>query len=1403
LISEDGKHYDILALGGEKGSTRVGQNEPLEGSSVGLAVKENRLVVVNKSEDSGITGIFAFMVAPLIASGRVIGTLNIGSKTTNTFGPREERLVLQIASLLATTIESRRLLAQTRQRAEELAVVNRIARTISEALELDQMLESVLEEISRVLPVDAFMVGIYDQDKNLLEYPLVYDSGERYQIGLDTPSPKSLTYEVLHTLNPVFTLRTPEEVEAKFKQGSGLVGDKSKVSASLMYVPLFLGKRSTGMVSIQSYEYNAYRPEDLTLLESIANHVAVALENARLFRETEQRAEELSVVNRVAQVVSQMLELDDLYSAVHEQIQRAIVSDAFYIAIYNREDETINFPYLVDEGERYIIDPIPATSDLEVVQVITTGEPILENYVDQETAEQQFSGEVLLATKKAPTSMIFVPLRSGLEPVGAISIQNYQSHRYTQADVDLLSGIAYHLAVALENARLFSETERRAEELAVINKIAQAVSGQIEQQELLSTVYDQIRRVMPVDAFTVTAFNAETEMLHYLMVVDEGKQFEQKPTALGVGAVSRVIKEGQPILINRTQEELDELAQKQGVVLIGNVQRFSASLIFVPLQIGVETIGGLSVQSYELNAYGQPEIELLIGIANHVAVALENVRLFEETQNTLAETELLYNMGTHINRAVTLQDLVAVVGVPGIAPGAQSAGLFRFELDEEGQPEWMELEASWIGAGESVLPIGSRLHMPEIPLTAAELYTPNEPLLIENIATDDRVDTSAKALLRGLNTKAVAIIPMQQLDSWIGTLIIRWGEPYPFGLREQRVYNSLARQMSTALSNQLLLTETQDRATQLEKLTQIETALSQADDEEGIVESLALLAVDSQMLSLHYIVEEDKPKTAFTAARWVSDGNNGDEASLYEPFDIGLYAGFNLGLKNPDKISYVSDIKSDERITKSAVKEAKKTDYRAIMVIPLRSVGRWLGFVTVTWSEAHKFSAAEVAIWEQLREPLAANVASRRAYLAQQEALSETAVLYETGAQLSTASSYDEVLTVIRKNTVLGQGITNVNIMLFEHEWRQGKTPAYMDVLTFWSQVDLEQANLRFHIDHYPSAKGILEKASLSPLVFTDVPNSTEIDEKMKLMLVNDFKTKTFVIFPLSIRGEWIGVVAANYAKETNLSQREIRRIEAIVQQAGIAIQGLRNLEQAEQQAREARNRSNELVVLNEMGRSLTALVDMDSILENVYRYTARLMDANNFYIAFFDMKRNEISFALDIRGDRVMRNAGTRKAGKGLTEHIIDTKEPLLIADNVDDKLDELGIEKIGPSAASWLGVPLMVGSQVIGVIGLQQWETPRTYNEQHLHLLTSVAAQAAIAIENARLFEQIQARARRERILREVTAKVRGAADADSVMRTAVQEIGRALGRRTFVYLNQNQPQELESTKEEAYGD
>jgi hypothetical protein len=315
-----------------------------------------------------------------------------------------------------------------------------------------------------------------------------------------------------------------------------------------------------------------------------------------------------------------------------------------------------------------------------------------------------------------------------------------------------------------------------------------------------------------------------------------------------------------------------------------------------------------------------------------VAVTLENARLFEQTQETLAETELLYNLGAQINQAVTLQDLVNVVNPAGIAPGASSAGLFRFEHDEDGQAEWMELEANWSTRGTAVLPIGSRIHLRELSLAAAELYMPNEPLLINNIKEDERVDEATRTILQQVNTAAMAIIPMQQLESWIGALIIRWETPYPFGSREKRLYNSLSRQMSTALSNQLLLTETQERAGELEKLNRIETSRSQADDEAGILEALALLAGENQAVTLHYTVEDERPVQAYTVAHWERGIIQTDDNLLYKPFNIQEHAGLNLGLKQPDKVIFVTDVQHDNRLDEKAIQEAAKIGYRGRLV---------------------------------------------------------------------------------------------------------------------------------------------------------------------------------------------------------------------------------------------------------------------------------------------------------------------------------------------------------------------------------------------------------------------------------------------------------------------------------------
>jgi GAF domain-containing protein len=205
--------------------------------------------------------------------------------------------------------------------------------------------------------------------------------------------------------------------------------------------------------------------------------------------------------------------------------------------------------------------------------------------------------------------------------------------------------------------------------------------------------------------------------------------------------------------------------------------------------------------------------------------------------------------------------------------------------------------------------------------------------------------------------------------------------------------------------------------------------------------------------------------------------------------------------------------------------------------------------------------------------------------------------------------------------------------------------------------------------------------------------------------------------------------------------------------------------------------RAEELAVLNEMSRTLTAILDVDTTIESIYHYTSRLMDTTNFYVALYDPQQDEVSFPLYAEGERT-RRVGPRRAGKGLTEYVIRTREPLLIEENVSARTEELGCDLVGQEAQSWLGVPMTIGERVIGVVAVQSYTTARLYDKNDHDLLSAVASQAAIAIENARLFEQAQARAEREQLVRTITDKVRQGTDREAIMRITLQELGQMLG-------------------------
>ncbi len=222
------------------------------------------------------------------------------------------------------------------------------------------------------------------------------------------------------------------------------------------------------------------------------------------------------------------------------------------------------------------------------------------------------------------------------------------------------------------------------------------------------------------------------------------------------------------------------------------------------------------------------------------------------------------------------------------------------------------------------------------------------------------------------------------------------------------------------------------------------------------------------------------------------------------------------------------------------------------------------------------------------------------------------------------------------------------------------------------------------------------------------------------------------IVQSLRVSREQVGRVYISYTEERDFIEEESALLGDIVRRVSSYIENQRLL-------RESQSRAEEMAVLNEMSRALTMMLDVDAVIENIYHHVSRLIATTNFYVALYDAEQDEVSFPLYAEGEEI-RRAGRRRAGKGLTEQVIRTREPLLIGENVAARLEELGIEMIGTEALSWLGVPLMVGQQVIGVIAVQSYTIPRLYDERDRDLLAAIANQAAVAIQNARSFEQAQ---------------------------------------------------------------
>jgi len=575
------------------------------------------------------------MMSPLYIGSRAEGVISAQSYTFDLYTDEHLMLLTAISQQVAIAIENARLFEQTTKRAQRLAILNEIGREISTLSELPTLMENVYQQVHNALSTDLFFIGLYDEGKNELTFPIMYDNGRRWEQAPGKVTGETFSGKAILTKKPFLI----NEWSVSVKEGESkpvMVGDTSTVTKSLMFAPMLFGNEIIGVISVQSYAPNAYSQEDLELLSGIANQVVIAIQNARLLEETRQNAGYLSILNALGRVVAELRDLPSLLEVIYEQVKKHLSVDAFFVNIYHPESGMYSIPIAYDNGVPYHSAPQKLNPDTFLHDFLNGAPAILELRTEKELSLPINESDMFGDTTRKSVSLMAAPMKVGEKVIGAISVQSYSLNAYTKNDLNLLVGIGNQIGIAIQNARLLEDTKQNAGYLAILNELGRVVTELRDLPSLLEVIYEQVKKYLSVDAFYVGLYNPENNTVTYPITYDEDVRYAFGPGKLSPDSYLFELMHGGPAkLILRTWQEVEQIPIETG--MFGNVSKKSASLMIAPLKVGEQIIGVISTQSYTFIAYTKEDLNLLVGIANQISVALENSRLYTSAQQEIRE----------------------------------------------------------------------------------------------------------------------------------------------------------------------------------------------------------------------------------------------------------------------------------------------------------------------------------------------------------------------------------------------------------------------------------------------------------------------------------------------------------------------------------------------------------------------------------------------------------------------------------------------------------------------------------------------------------------------------------------------------------------------------------------------
>ncbi len=826
---------DVVRLVARHGSVttslRVGEARAItRGSVSGRAILERTLVHLHDAREEVETefpdireavlreGIRTMLAIPLLREGLPIGAITIFRTDVRPFTTKQIQLLQTFADQAVIAIENVRLFNETKEALERQTATAEVLQVISNSIsDAKPVFERILESTGRLIACTNTAIFLAPGDEKLHCAAVRGSNAAAIEALYPMPLAQTAAPMVMAQRRQLCYLDIANDPDAP---PSLRAVAEAGVNFSLAITPLLWEGEAIGSLNVTRDPNVAFNEKELSLLRAFADQAVIAIQNARMFRETNEALERQTATAEILKVIASSPSdvqpvLDAIVASARQLVGGfsatviRVVGDTLHLAAFTATDAAG-----AQALKSYFPRPVGAESFVE--QMLRTAVPLL--IEDTETDATVSTAMRELARKRGYRSMLIVPLIRDSVTIGAISVTRSAPGRFPSHQVDLLQTFADQAVIAMENVRLFNETKEALERQTATAEILRIISDSpTDVTPVFDAIAERARLLCGADLGATARFDGE--LLHMVGFHGASPQAQTLMRASFPRKADAGSSSGRAILTKAPDQIADVRLDPQYQLNVAAKAADYRSILAVPMLQGGQAIGAIMVGRKEPGAFPEKSIVLLETFADQAVIAIQNVRLFNETQEALeqqtASAEVLQVIGSSVSDTAPVFE--KILDSCGRLFDSQENGIFV--VDGAGQLTLGEYRGS---ARERV---AATLPAPVDRTPSGRAIRERRILHYPQVLTDADAPKSMRKIAEATGDFSIAFAPMVWEERGIGSILVVRQPPKPFSDKELSLLKTFADQAAIAIQNARLFRQAQEARAQAEGArAQAETA---------------------------------------------------------------------------------------------------------------------------------------------------------------------------------------------------------------------------------------------------------------------------------------------------------------------------------------------------------------------------------------------------------------------------------------------------------------------------------------------------------------------------------------------------------------------------------------------------